>query len=213
MNWRDLVLLLVVIAVGVALWSRRGHTQPEAAPTPQTSRILDSGGLHLDIPEQGVVVTTQQGPQAVLKVDMHNHPGLDVEITFDRPSRDWSFNLGDSPSNNGYGGDGGNNSNDAELQIVNGKLDVFASDQMVDGDKHLIKSWPVDGNLVRLHVSDGQLTGDNGLSVQNPALFALQGQPDREGPVNYDLYIGLNRVIAGGRVGSGVSGLKLRFTP
>ena len=207
MNWRDLMLVVAVIAVAVAMWSARGHSQPTAQP----SRVLESGGLWLDIPERDVELISQQGPQAVLKVNMREHPGLDVEVQFQGPSRDWSFNLGDSSSNNGYGGDGGSTSHDAEMQIVNGQLDVFASDQLVDGDKHLLKGWPVRGESFKFQISDGRLSGDNGLSLQNTALFALKGQEDREGPVNYDLYVGINRVIAGGRVGSGVSGLKLRF--
>ena len=40
-------------------------------------------------------------------------------------------------------------------------------------------------------------------------LFALNGQPDSEGAVNYDIYIGLNRVIDAlsypDRIGSGLS--------
>ncbi|MBT9587225.1 hypothetical protein IV102_28030 [bacterium] len=208
MNWRDLTVVVLGIAVAVAVWSWRGRAESAAQP----SRRLESGGLRLDIPAQDVELISQQGPRAVLKVDMREHPGLDVEIQFQGPSRDWSFNLGDSSSNNGYGGDGGSTSHDAEMQIVNGRLDVFASDQIVDGDKHLVKGWPIQGESFKFQISDGRLSGDNGLSLQNTALFALKGQEDREGPVNYDLFVGVNRVIGGGRVGSGVSGLKLRFS-
>jgi len=71
----------------------------------------------------------------------------------------------------------------------------------------------LEGSPVRFHISDGRLTGDQGLNLEHPCLWALNGQDDQEGRVNYDLFIGLNQVVAGGRVGSGVSGLKLRFTP
>jgi len=211
MNWRDLVFLCVLVAVAAALVSRGRAKPPTAIPT----QVAVRDGLTLDLPEKDVQVLTQQGKQAVIKVDMQHHTELDIELHFDSPSRDWSFNLGDSPSVNGYGGDSGDSSNDAEMEIVNGNLDVFASDQMVDGDKHILKNWPLHiaaGSTVKFRLRDGQLQGENGLSLNHPCIFALKGQPDREGSVNYDLFLGLNRVVAGGRVGSGVDGLKLRFS-
>lgn len=210
MNWRDVLFLMVTVAVAASLVSR-GRTRPDPGSAGQISQ---RDGLTLDLPTSDVQQLTQAGKQALLKVDMRHHAELEVEIHFEGPSRDWSFNLGDSQSVNGYGGDSGDSTNDAEMQIVNGQLDVFASDQMGSGDKHILKAWPLNpqaGSIVRFRVGDGQLDGDNGLSVHHPCLFALKGQPDGEGPINYDLYIGLNRVVAGGRVGSGVDGLKLRF--
>ena len=209
MNWRDLVCLCVLVAVAALVVSR------VRAKPPLPNHVVVRDGLTLDLPEKDVQILSQAGKQAVLKVDMQHHAELDIELHFDSDSMDWSFNLGDSPSVNGYGGDSGDSTNDAEMEIVNGNLDVFASDQMVDGDKHILKNWPLKiaaGSTVRFRVRDGQLTGDNGLSLNHPCLFALKGQLDREGPINYDLYLGLNRVVAGGRVGSGVDGLKLSFS-
>lgn len=193
----ELLAVVAVVAAGAA-WLHR-------APKPTQD-------LQLELPP-GVTVLQQQGKRAVLQVDMRGHGGLDLKIEFDGPSKDWSFHLGDSMSNNGYGGDGGHSSNDAELHIVNGRLDVFACDRFPGRDKHLLKGWPLGSKSVFLHVGDGLLRGQGGLNVQDPYLFALKGQEDPEGSPNYDLFIGINQVVAGGRTGSGVSGLTLSFTP
>lgn len=39
------------------------------------------------------------------------------------------------------------------------------------------------------------------------------GQDDAEEGTNYDLYLGVNRVLVGGRIGQGLSGVKIRFLP
>lgn len=139
-----------------------------------------------------------------------------VEVTFGGPSQDWSFNLGDSPSNNGWGGDGGDFSNDAELEIVNGKLDVFGSDDLSGEAKILLRGRDLGirpGRTVHFEIANGEVRADKDVHLKHPALFALDGQPDREGPVNYDLFIGVNRVVAGGRFGSGVAAVKVRLLP
>ena len=46
--------------------------------------------------------------------------------------------------------------------------------------------------------------------IRSPWLYALNGQPDTEGPVNYDIFASFNRVIAGNyRSGSGVGEVKV----
>ena len=46
--------------------------------------------------------------------------------------------------------------------------------------------------------------------IGSPWLYALDGQPDTEGPVNYDIFASFNRVIAGNyRSGSGVGEVKV----
>ncbi len=51
-----------------------------------------------------------------------------LELEFSGPSVEWSFNLGDSNTNNGWGGDSMTAINDAEIQILNGNLEVYGSD-------------------------------------------------------------------------------------
>lgn len=216
MRKADLVILVAVLGVTASLWhSRRSPSSATSAPPiTRSAEAVPRSSLQLDLPGQDVEVLEEAGPQALLRVNMRAHRRLLVEITFGDPSQEWSFNLGDSPTNNGWGGDGGTCSNDAELEIVNGKLDIFGSDDLEGDQKVLLRGRDLEikpGKVVRLELANGEVTGEQGLSVRHPALFALNGQPDREGPVNYDLFVGVNRVITGGRTGSGVTGLKLTF--
>lgn len=83
-----------------------------------------------------------------------------------------------------------------------------------------MKSWKNvvsdKGGLVRIIIADGQVTyiDPSGAkdTYEHPALFALAGQEDAEAGVNYDLYLGVNRVVLNrGRSGSGLSAVRLRY--
>ena len=55
--------------------------------------------------------------------------GLLVDLWFDDPST-WAFNLGDSKSNNGYKGDSGHSSYDAEIHNTNANsFIIYRNDQ------------------------------------------------------------------------------------
>lgn len=132
----------------------------------------------------------------------------------------WQVNIGDSKSNNGWAGDGSHQENDSEIQIKDNKLQIYASDK--GGSKPLlttrfdkrINNWfdrtvyfSVENNKVvynRYH--------DSSKTVINDALFALNGQSDDEGPINYDIYAAFNRVIDGEyRYGTGVGNVTINF--
>ncbi|HEX3048056.1 MAG TPA: CehA/McbA family metallohydrolase [Bacillota bacterium] len=123
----------------------------------------------------------------------------------------WLVNIGDSSTNNGYAGDSGTQNNDSELQIVNGSMAVYCSDY---GSSQLLLTktgCAPRNNCIRVEVSNNKVsyynyaTGD-GFTQTSPYIFALNGQADAEGPVNYTIYGALNRVVAGSseRTGSGV---------
>lgn len=190
---------------------------------PIASRPADDGDLTLELPPQGTKVLDQVGNRALVHIDMRGRDRLILELQFSGPSREWSLNLGDSNTNNGWGGDGCTAINDAELQILNGVLELYGSD-LLDTDPdygykvRFMKRWEnvigSDGKL-RLEVADGKVTYLNSEgrreTFEHYALFALAGQPDREAGVNYDLYLGVNRVVAPGRTGSGISKVKISF--
>lgn len=125
-----------------------------------------------------------------------------------------NLNIGDSITNNGGGGDSATQSNDAELNIGTAEGDVTdmfvqASDAGGGGLIQRIDSLVGPDVTLDLLVSDGFLGWNNHLgntgSIASPGLFALAGQPDFEGPVNYDIYAGFNRVINGAfRQGGGI---------
>jgi hypothetical protein len=83
----------------------------------------------------------------------------------------------------------GNDNNPAPLAIVPGLAGVGRRVVLTAGNEFL--SWDNGSGVAGLAVS--------------PYLYALNGQADSEGPVNYDIYAAFNRVIDGNyRIGAGV---------
>lgn len=237
---KPLTHLFIILGL-IALWfSISTKDSPQASPTPAETRpqaqaqpqplpparptaATDPNGLQLDLPTEDVNVVQERGATALLHIDMQKHRRMALELEFSGPSVEWSFNLGDSNTNNGWGGDSMTAINDAEIQILNGNLEVYGSD-LLDHYKEyppkqrFMKLWENvagDGRVVRLEIADGEVTyiDETGRrdSYRHPALFALSGQDDAEAGVNYDLYLGVNRVVMGGRTGSGLGKVKVRF--
>jgi hypothetical protein len=228
-QYLPLVILLGLVALYAqfsSVTAKAGQTGPPttlATPAQIAAEPDDKlSSLQLVLPE-GVEVIDQTDSSALLRIDMKGHQRLLVTAQFDSPSKEWSLNLGDSISNNGWGGDGSTNHHDAEVQILDGRFEIYASDAVgsqppYDEGKRFLRSWPevatgpgtvqfevADGE-VALYAKDGQIE-----AFRHDALFALKGQPDSEAGVNYDLYLGVNRVVSQGRTGTGISKLELSF--
>lgn len=219
---------LALVVVAVATWLSLTDVkkdlpivEPVTAPEILQTEVYEKKGLRLELPEQGVEVVRQEGDTAFVHIDMPEHKRLALEIEFSGPSREWSLNLGDSDTNNGWGGDSGTAMHDAELQVYNGSLDVYGSD-LLDHDPdygnkvRFMKRWEnvaQVGGVLRIEVADGEVTyiDSEGRrdTLRHRGLFALAGQEDPDAGVNYDLYLGVNRVVNGGRSGSGVSRVKV----
>lgn len=145
-----------------------------------------------------------------------------VEILYGDETNGWTLNISDSVSNNGYGGDGGHQSHDGEAQILDGNLAIYGDDLMEphpEKGKVLAsaKGLAQPGSTVTFEVSNNQLVWQNDLgidgAVKSPYIFSLNGQEDNEGPVNYDLFVGFNRVISGDRVGCGATRVRIKLFP
>lgn len=139
-------------------------------------------------------------------------------ICYNAAPMNYTVNIGDSSTNNGYGGDAATQSNDAEMQIVGQKLTVFGNDQILTGPRDMLTiSNFVTGPVCKaLKVSDQQLDIGANTILKSYVLYALAGQPDSEGPVNYDIYAAFNRVISPqntDRVGTGVSKVTVTLFP
>ncbi|MEP6524884.1 DUF4347 domain-containing protein, partial [Microcoleus vaginatus DQ-U2] len=144
-------------------------------------------------------------------------------VEYDKAPSGWTVNLGDSGSNDGYGGDGSTQSRDAEMQIVNGNMSVFGNDYNTPPSGELtqgnVSNFVSNASSVELEVSNEQLGWDNKSGLKNsltsPYLYALNGQPDDGGPVNSEIYAGFNRVISGysDRIGSGASKVTILLNP
>jgi hypothetical protein len=158
--------------------------------------------------------------ETVLRINLGD-PGLanpfsvaEFRLLYDgEPTGSVSLNIGDSITNNGGGGDAATQSNDAELNI--GRQDADVRDMFIQGnDDSGGLVWRVEdlvrkGIILDLTVADAFLDWDNNSgnqgSINSPFLFALNGQPDSEGAVNYDIFAAFNRVISGPfRHGSGI---------
>ncbi len=145
------------------------------------------------------------------------------DITYGGAPAGWSVNLGDSGGNDGNSSDGGQQSNDAEVVIVDGNLLVYGNDntpasQASDGRRLLLQRTDAvrAGETISLEVADSHLgiSAAGGIEVfGSPNLFALNGQSDYEGVVNYELYATFNRTIAGGHSGEGVARVIITLLP
>lgn len=147
------------------------------------------------------------------------------DVKYDANPNGMTVNIGDSATNDGHGGDGGTQSNDAEMQIgvapnapesntqefiqQRNDLIVFANDSYYSGApsnpvariSDIVPSTTTSlaNTIVSLVVSNGYLGWSNpqGVSgmLNNKYLYALAGQADSESPVNYDIFAGFNRSI------------------
>ena len=145
------------------------------------------------------------------------------DITYDRAPAGWSVNIGDSFTNNGRGGDTGHEFNDAEVQIVDGQLLVYGNDDTrtrdaKDGRRLLFTLDDVvrQGETIALEVANDRLGINYGSGievVESPYLFALDGQLDRAGLFNYEIFAAFNRTIDGSSNGSGISQVVVTLYP
>ncbi|CAL1540131.1 unnamed protein product [Lymnaea stagnalis] len=179
-----------------------------------------------DVPVKNDSVTIVEGlvgegckTRGVLKLELSKlyRRRVLIHLFFNTPTG-WVFNLGDSKTNNGYAGDSGSQSNDAEVQGVDQSLTGYLSDNGGSGLAFSISN--LYSTRLTLIAGDGHLgwLPDNANLVNyydNPYLFALNGQADQTGPVNYDLYLGMNKVVLpfSNRIGTGLCKVGIKFLP
>ncbi|XP_059147578.1 uncharacterized protein LOC131935223 [Physella acuta] len=158
--------------------------------------------------------------QAVFKIALGdiNRKRVIVDLFLLPGASGWNFNLGDSKSNNGYAGDSGSQSNDAEVQGVAGSMAGYLSDY--GGSGQAFNAPNLYSTRLTLIAGDGHLVwlsdNNNNFNYYNsPYWFALNGQADSTGPVNNDLYLAANRVISytSDRVGKGLCKIGIKFLP
>lgn len=145
--------------------------------------------------------------QAVAKIDFRCYSAALIRTYYTSAPTGWVVNIGDSVSNNGWGGDAANQSNDAELQILDRGFSAYASDYgqaaLVANQAGAASAGSYNDFLIADHWLDWSV-GPSWYHVTDSSnLFALRGEPDSEGPINYDIYAAFNRVIYGTRSGSG----------
>jgi hypothetical protein len=157
-------------------------------------------------------VVTSAGDRHVLTVDMTGFTELQIGLTLCDPTG-FTFQIGDSPTNDGGGGDSGSSSNDAELLIEGAMLSVFANDVMpgtavlVDPDYAVAAPCAVRELTIR---DQAIVSREPGFELRGPELLRLNPPVDTEGTPDALWHVGVGRTV--GRVdrsGAGVTALEL----
>jgi len=199
----------------------------------QCTLDLTNGKSNCDLVKQIKVVESNKWGEMVLELDLAPVNGVAQKATFDinfegEPDtwfkdspKAWTVNIGDSITNNGRAGDGATQSNDSELHVTNQGLYVYASDY---GNSELLYNQSEifnvfnqtdDGYNLKFAIANNRVDYTNNDmfgtdTINSPYLFALEGQSDDEGEVNYDIYASFNRVIANNyRNGDGVASIMI----
>lgn len=131
---------------------------------------------------------------------------LEMAIQIKGAGGEWLFNVGNSYSNDGAGGDGGDFSCDSELDIRRSSGDawmlrVYGNDYSPVNPMLQINNFlnPV-GDVIEIAIEDGFLhikESDIGHLVNLPSSYLFRlGQPDQEcGCLDYKYYAGFKRTI------------------
>jgi len=138
----------------------------------------------------------------VLQIDMAGYTSLRATMTLSEPSG-WLWHLGNSPTNDGYGGDNGDNQNDSEAHAVLGtELRVFSND--LGGTELLLEASDVSDPVaadVEVEVCDGQFhyrSGTYTTVLVDDYIFQVDGdEADSESGGTNDtiVYLGLERTV------------------
>lgn len=172
--------------------------------------------------------------QALIKITLDSayNPSLYAEavfrITYTQPyGTGWTVNIGDSSTNDGWKGDSGTQSNDAEMQIVNNSMAVYGNDYRPDitplFSQSLLQGFNYTDIILRIKDRSfgwKQLVADRfgnmnsyGGEVRSQYLYALNNQEDT-GLKNNDIYASFNRTIGNAsRNGKGVGSVKIELKP
>lgn len=173
---------------------------------------LESGKHTFSEIEAVQVVSPVVNKMACLKITLDprktEFTRAQIEVHLGENTGGYVLNIGDSQTNNGCAGDSGTQSHDSELDIKGERLALWGSDitpsqTRKNGSTNLalVKNFVKANGKMLFEIADGFISWDNGEGLKGehsaPYIFALNGQKDREGPENYDIYVGINRVVAG----------------
>ena len=170
-----------------------------------------------------ITATTTSGIYRVLRADVgSSYLRLDVFADVCNPTS-WWIHLADSPTTNGFGGDGATTQHDAEAYILGGAFQMYTMDNSRGNAWPSYRSDAVTASTgcyrVQWAISESRVLFDDD---PNPAdafrvdVFTSRGferspyaEPDSEDPTgaNANLwYIGLNRTVgSSARIGTGVN--------
>lgn len=148
-----------------------------------------------------------------INLDPHdpNKPARTAHITveYEGTPAGWTVDIGDSPTDNGYGGNNGTSEKAAEVQVVDQLLSVFDDNTGVYGqvDNLLRQQESLTNGSLKFTITDQTLTvGQPSSVLATPVtklLYTLPDPADPNGP--YYIYAAFNAVIypTSGRTGCG----------
>ena len=201
------ILASVFTAGALLLPAAQAHTAVPAVPSACTINLITGSNNCAGVP--GVSILAMSNGQLLVKLTIAVGNTAHITATYKQTPTGFNVNIGDSSSNNGGGGDSGTQSNDAEMQIQGQVMSVFGRDGTVTAPVLTVPNTALgNGSTASFEVADRQLCWNFGTytCATSDSLYALNGEPDSEGPVNYDIYAAFNRVIDGTyRTGTGVS--------
>jgi hypothetical protein len=118
------------------------------------------------------------------------------------PTKGWTVNLGDSPTNDGFAGDAGSTANNAELWILGEDLSLVngGNNPAVINNPLVLQHLALTNAALRFAVKNQSVSWGNPYTlVQTPATKFLFAIPDTTVPAadQRAIYLGLNRVILG----------------
>jgi hypothetical protein len=167
---------------------------------------------------EGVVgqtnVFSQMGRHAVIDIDMAQASRLTITVRICNPAS-YVLALGDSFTNDGGGGDAGQFSNDAELEIHDAALLSWANDRNPSDEQSLgvvLDYVPAEGCVTRTWIVGDSTLITDGLEINSPYFLRLAPDEDLEGEPDSWWFLGVNRSIwRQDRVGEGVQWVRMCF--
>ena len=179
--------------------------------------ISVTGGTHNCAGVPGISVQSLSGGRLLLRLTFSPGQTARLAVTYGTAPTGFTVNIGDSATNDGGGGDGGTQSNDAEMMVQGQQMSVFGRDGTPTYPLQTVPNAGISaGETVNFEVADRTLCWNFGTQscFGSEWLYALNGQPDTEGGVNYDVYAAFNQVITGrsDRLGTGVSSVTVSLS-
>ena len=157
--------------------------------------------------------------QAVVKINFSGpFQKARFVLEYDEDPREWTLDISDSPTGDGFGGDGGEHTSYvAETQILNRQMRIYSNSlpghtqETINGGllmKVVDDIVDVNTRLV-IEISDERIKWNNHNdvrgSISSRYLYSLENQSPLYGLPDYSIYAGFNRVPSGSyRSGSGL---------
>jgi hypothetical protein len=211
------IAAIALLATGPALAATTGSTYYQCT--------VDISGNWHDCTNGVITLTTNSGTTRVARVDLASagYKRLDAFVDVCSPTG-WWFHVADSPTCNGYGGDGGTTAHDAEAYNLGGDFQMYGtyntgrsgyepiqlSESVIPASGCYRVQWTVYEDRV-LFDNDGNPADTARLEVRSVDGFesAPYNEADSEDPGGSDAdrwYVGLNRTVYSSyRSGAGVT--------